>query len=332
MKHYPFLKTVDLKRHSMRRHIMATGFLLVVLFISLQLLSQTPYKVSIPGTAFTVEGRGEGVSVQDVAGGRQFRTKSSAPIILKANLRMHPYSTADHKMQRLIVHFRTSTLGPSLQRVEMREGTTVKFKIDTHLEGDYTTRETVKPESSANVWVWPNPTSISPQSVIRLEVQFPGGFEGNSNPGEFILTTVDINFPAKPRDMSQTSKPATTNPATHPPGTSTGGTPTTSPTAAASTGVIYTLSANNDLIWYKHTGRGDGSFNWATPAGKTVGTGWNFPEIISGGGGVFYVITSDGDLWWYRHDGYNDGSWKWAAPQAKKIGSGWGDFQQVFSH
>jgi hypothetical protein len=47
-------------------------------------------------------------------------------------------------------------------------------------------------------------------------------------------------------------------------------------------GVIYTINDNNnELMWYRHDGRGDGSFKWADNAGRKVGQGWNVKEVFS---------------------------------------------------
>jgi hypothetical protein len=46
-------------------------------------------------------------------------------------------------------------------------------------------------------------------------------------------------------------------------------------------GVIYAVMANGDLLWNRHDGRGDGSFTWAAPQGKKVGTGWMFNDVFS---------------------------------------------------
>ena len=94
--------------------------------------------------------------------------------------------------------------------------------------------------------------------------------------------------------------------------------------------MIYAITESGDLLWYRHDGRDDGSFRWAAPEGKKVGTGWNFPQVFSGGGGVIYAVTSNYELLWYRHDGHDDGSFRWAAPEGKKVGSGW-DFKHLFS-
>ncbi len=47
-------------------------------------------------------------------------------------------------------------------------------------------------------------------------------------------------------------------------------------------GVIYGVADNDDLLWYRHDGRGDGSFRWAADEGKKVGNGWNFKNLFSG--------------------------------------------------
>ena len=97
-------------------------------------------------------------------------------------------------------------------------------------------------------------------------------------------------------------------------------------------GVIYGVALNDDLLWYRHTGRKDGSFRWAFDAGKKVGNGWgNFKHVFSGGDGIIYTITDNGDLLWYRHTGREDGSFRWAFDAGKKVGVGWGNFKHVFS-
>lgn len=48
-------------------------------------------------------------------------------------------------------------------------------------------------------------------------------------------------------------------------------------------GVIYMINDKAELLWYRHDGRGDGSFTWAPGSGNTVGTGWAPQHIFSGG-------------------------------------------------
>ena len=111
---------------------------------------------------------------------------------------------------------------------------------------------------------------------------------------------------------------------------------------------IYSVTLNNDLMWYRHDGRNDGTYRWAYTNGKKVGSGWEFKELFSGGNGIIYGVTpvvpveqgrvglqrtpiteSGGDLMWARHLGRQDGSFGWDGP--KKVGSGWGSLRNVFS-
>ena len=83
------------------------------------------------------------------------------------------------------------------------------------------------------------------------------------------------------------------------------------------------------LMWYRHTGIGDGSFNWAGGKGSQVGTGWGFKQVFAGGGGVIYAVSDSNELLWYLHTGYTDGSFAWASKDPKVVGNGW-KFKQLF--
>lgn len=87
-------------------------------------------------------------------------------------------------------------------------------------------------------------------------------------------------------------------------------------------------ASGGDLLWFRHDGRPDGSFNWEGP--RRVGIRWDsFKHIFSGSEGIVYGIQTNGDLMWYRHVGRSDGSFIWEGPN--KVGIGWGEFTQVFS-
>jgi hypothetical protein len=312
----------------MRHHITIAALLLTILFTGLQVNAQNPFHVVIPGKAFTPGSTGhpQKAIIEDIEGGRRFRGKAFQRLILTAPIQMHPSSSADHKLKRLVIHFRTSRWGPSLQTVEVLDGTVARFKIETRLEGDYATQEVVKPESLANVWSLREPISVNSHSIIRLEVQFPGGFDSKVDPGDFVIIGVELDFPLK------LMEPKTGVPSTIPDPLKRSDESTSKPPASSltPTGVIYVLSENNDLIWYNHSGREDGSFKWTYPAGRTIGKGWNFRQVFQGDENVFYAITFNGDLLWYRHDGWSDGSFRWSAAEGKKIATGW-DFKYVFS-
>lgn len=76
-------------------------------------------------------------------------------------------------------------------------------------------------------------------------------------------------------------------------------------------GVIYAVMNNNDLNWYRHDGRNDGSFKWAFSEGKKVGVGWDVKQVFSSGDGIIYAQMPNNDLLWYRHDGRGNSSFRW---------------------
>jgi hypothetical protein len=95
-------------------------------------------------------------------------------------------------------------------------------------------------------------------------------------------------------------------------------------------GIIYAITHDHDLLWYKHNGYNTGTWDWSHDVGQKVGNGWDFKEVIAGGDGVIYAITDDHDLLWYKHNGYNTGTWDWSADVGQKVGNGW-DFKQVIA-
>src|SRR6185295_2708709 len=97
-------------------------------------------------------------------------------------------------------------------------------------------------------------------------------------------------------------------------------------------GAIYAIADNGDLLWYRHEGHFDGTPQWANGGhGQTIGNGWNFKHVFSGGKGVVYAVTDNGDLLLYRHEGHSDGTPQWAnGGHGQTIGNGW-NFKHVFS-
>ncbi len=287
-------------------------------------LFAAPVTMLTPGGAFSPEGPAAQVNVENIGSGRSFRGKAFAKVTLRANLRMPSSNLAELKLQRIAIHFRTSAGGPSLRSVELRNGSNVAFAIRTDLTGDFTARDTTQPDFAANTWVYESaPIAVSAQSVVRLEVQFPGGFDSVVDPGQFVLTDVSVQFPRKGSVLEQVGSIS---------GASRIGDRVSpaAPATAGANGVIYGLAANDDLLWYRHLGRDTGTFTWAAPTAQTVGTGWNFPHLFSGGDGVIYAVSQTGDLLWYRHDGRTDGTFRWAASDGKKVGTGW-NVKQVFA-
>ena len=101
---------------------------------------------------------------------------------------------------------------------------------------------------------------------------------------------------------------------------------TSSPVAAGSS----TIDGQNRLLWNRHEGRGDGSFRWAEPTNRQVGTGWDVKHVFSDGDGLIYHIDGQNRLLWNRHEGRGDGSFRWAEPTNRQVGTGW-DVKHVFS-
>jgi len=98
-------------------------------------------------------------------------------------------------------------------------------------------------------------------------------------------------------------------------------------------GVLYAVTPEGKLWWYRHTGFINGRATLEGP--KDVGRGWGgLRHVFSMGDGVIYRVTSDGKLWWHRHVAYRTGaglespaSWE----GGKEVGRGWEGMRQVFS-
>ena len=93
---------------------------------------------------------------------------------------------------------------------------------------------------------------------------------------------------------------------------------------------VYYIDGQNRLLWNRHEGRDDGSFRWAEPTNRQVGTGWDVRHIFSGGDGLIYYIDGQNRLLWNRHEGRGDGSFRWAEPTNRQVGTGW-SVKHIFS-
>ena len=168
---------------------------LVVPFIGQSLFAQVTVKT--PGTQFSViSGK---ATVTNVADGRRFRGEERADLKIRATLPLPARANPSqlHKMGRLAIHFHASPGGPSVRSVQLCNGANCNYKFDTNLRGDYSTRETIytKGAQYANVWVLNPPDMVGSQFAVVLEVLFPGGIDSRIDPGEFVLTSVDADFP-----------------------------------------------------------------------------------------------------------------------------------------
>ncbi len=199
MRHFFNLNKTNWKSGTLSRQFAPAVFLLGILFMNSPQRTQLPYRVIIPGNTFSAEGLAKDVTVEEVpGGGRRFRGKAGVRINLRATLPMPPLSkVAEYNLQRIAIHFRTETSGPSLRLVEIRNGNQTVFLKNVNLQGDYSTKELINSEYVNNTWVLSDPIKVYAQSVIRLEIQFPIGFDSPINPGEFLLSGITIDFPGK---------------------------------------------------------------------------------------------------------------------------------------
>ena len=79
--------------------------------------------------------------------------------------------------------------------------------------------------------------------------------------------------------------------------------------------VIYAVTAGGDLHFHQYDFARSA---WSSNSGRTIGSGWDFLHVVTGGNGFLYAVTRTGDLRAYRdtlRDGSNrpDGSTDWAA-------------------
>jgi outer membrane protein assembly factor BamB len=96
---------------------------------------------------------------------------------------------------------------------------------------------------------------------------------------------------------------------------------------AGGEGIIYAVTNNGDLRWYRNKNFMAGVNEWEGP--NIVGNGWeSFKMIFSTGEGMIYAMKPSGELVCYKHDGYSDGTKRWQAPV--QIAADWSDFIFVF--
>ncbi len=99
-------------------------------------------------------------------------------------------------------------------------------------------------------------------------------------------------------------------------------------------GVIYTVSKEGYLSWYKHNGYASGSKDWIN--GKNVNINFNARQVFAAGGGIIYLLDNAGDLYWYKHLGYANGEKLWAnngkgIKVNDTVTNRWKEAAQVFS-
>jgi Tachylectin len=303
--------------------------------LSAPLHAQAVKRVTTPGAAF-VPFR-TNIAFVNVPDGRQFRTSNGTHLVLDGPLTMPAAGQGNFQLTKLVVHFHSDP-GAFLVAVRIVSGSADLFRVQTRMDRNHSQGETPQPPQAANTWDFSKaPITVSLSTRIRLEVQFPHSMAGDTGGGEtapvvgFTVVGVDAEYPSL---VIQQSLPPGDIRTAHAPrigaGTAATVAVTNIPSLPQSIAVIYALNSNNELYWYRHDGRTDGTPKWADPNGLKVGSDWKFKQVFSGGNGIIYAVTRDGDLLWYRHDGRGDGTFQWASLQGAKVGNGW-NFKEIFS-
>jgi Tachylectin len=102
---------------------------------------------------------------------------------------------------------------------------------------------------------------------------------------------------------------------------------------SAGDGVIYAISTDGKMFWFRHTGWLDGSRRWAANSGRQVGKGWQDAiKVFSGGNGVIYSTVASGLLRWHRHNGRLLGTDDWVNKGIHvPVAFNWQGYRQLFS-
>jgi len=97
--------------------------------------------------------------------------------------------------------------------------------------------------------------------------------------------------------------------------------------------VLYAITADGELRWYRHDGWFNGAKVWtAGDGGRLVGTDWNrFERVRPAADGVSYGITGEGELHWHRHTGWADGTDGWHPHSGARVGNGWNILKTAFA-
>jgi hypothetical protein len=159
------------------------------------LFAETPIRVSIPGSAFVVEGKG---ARNEVAGsGRAFHGKpGDPPTTLRAAVRMPSGTSGEQQVLRVFVRLQSND--PSISSVEIKNGSKSELRVSTHLQPKR------MEEMSAYIANPAKPAMVNSQSAIFLVIDFGGiGFEGGTpSDTDLVLDSVILEFPPKPLVLS----------------------------------------------------------------------------------------------------------------------------------
>ena len=268
-------------------------------------------------------------------GGIEFRPTTRDPFFITGNIQVLGYDRCE--LTKIVVHFRISNPYSALRSIDVtdpRFGRILYAETEAH--GDRTRSELFTPTTSANAWQLPTrvpPATVDSKTVVRIGINLGMPIDSGGAGDPFVLYGVDIYCAKKALrpTVGPTATLQTGNSIEHAGGVTP---PKPAPPAPIanlpdSKAVIYAISLANELLWYRHDGRDDGVFKWASDTARTVGYGWSFRTVIGAGNGVMYGITPEGDLVWYRHEGRGDGSFNWVQSQGMTVNTGFRGLQII---
>jgi len=267
-----------------------------------------------------------------VPGGIEFRPTTRDPFFITGNIQVLGYDRCE--LKKIVVRFRIANPYSALHSIEVSDSRFGRILYaETEAHGDRAGNEVYTPTRSANAWQIPTrvpAATVDSKTVVRLGVNLGMPIDSGGAGDPFVLYGVDTYCApkgARPTDArTQTAKvighPGGAIPPKPP-------APAPIPNLPDSKAIIYAISPANDLLWYRHDGRGDGVFKWAADTARPVGSGWSFRTVLGAGNGVMYAITPEGDLVWYRHAGRGDGSFTWAQSEGITVNTGFRGLQVI---
>jgi hypothetical protein len=95
-------------------------------------------------------------------------------------------------------------------------------------------------------------------------------------------------------------------------------------------GIIYAITAEGNLNWYKHIGFTTGTADMQGAVTITTTGGWDKYKFVFANEDIIYAVSTDGNLYFYRYPDYQKGTGKIKGPYLIGQG-GWSNYLNVFS-
>lgn len=93
--------------------------------------------------------------------------------------------------------------------------------------------------------------------------------------------------------------------------------------------VVYSITAEGYLLWWKHEGQLTFTPNWGD-GNKNVADGWaNHRLVCAAGNGVIFAVHENGDFYRYRHTGWQTGAKTWENWAPLPLANGWNHIKKI---